>query len=70
MIIKVAIISHKICQELIEGSTQFMLRMSTPMDSFFINGKIDQVLYILKDQRLAYELIIRDQRLNDILAGI
>lgn len=70
MIIKVAIISHKICQELIEGSTQFMLRMSTPMDSFLIDGKIDQVLYILKDQRLAYELIIRDQRLNDILAGI
>jgi len=40
------------------------------MDSFFINGKIDQVFYVLKDQRLTYKLIIRDQCLNDILAGI
>jgi len=70
MIIEVNIIGHKICQEFIEGSTKFMLWVSTPMDSFFINGKIDQVFYVLKDQRLTYKLIIRDQCLNDILAGI
>ena len=70
MIIKITIIVHKTCYKLIERSTQFVLRMSTPMYSFLIDGKIDQVLYVLKNQRLAYELIIRNERLNDVFAGI
>ncbi len=70
MIIEISIIVHKTCYKLIKRSAQFMLRMSTPMYSFLINGKIDQVLDVLKDQRLAYELIIRNERLDDAFARI
>lgn len=64
MMVKFGVVVQKVLQELKKGFGQFMLRMSTPMHSFLIDGQVNHVLNILKDQRLTDKLIISHKRLD------